>query len=81
MYHHHSIRNLLNIKDKNIIFDENFCTEETVKGVQSKVFHGTLTYQPKACYACGHIFDEISLSTVLKLHSLKCLVFLDITPI
>jgi len=58
MSHHHSIRNLLNIKDKNIIFDENFCTEETVKGVQSKVFHGTLTYQPKACYACGHIFDE-----------------------
>lgn len=58
MSHHYSIRNLLNIKDKNIYFDENFCTEETIKGVQSKVFHGTLTYQPKACYACGHVFDD-----------------------
>ncbi|WP_342470279.1 ISL3 family transposase [Ureibacillus sp. FSL K6-3587] len=57
MSHHHSIRNLLNIKDKNITFDENFCAEELIKGVQSKVFYGQLTYQPKACYACGHVFD------------------------
>lgn len=58
MSHHHSIRNLLNIKDENIYFDKSFCTEETIKGVQCKVFHGTLTYQPEACYACGHVFDE-----------------------
>lgn len=58
MSHHHSIRNLLNIKDENIYFDENFCSEETIKGVKSKVFHGTLTYQPKACYVCGHVFDN-----------------------
>ena len=58
MSHHHSIRNLLNIKDKNITFDENFCAEELIKGVQSKVFYGQLTYQPKACYACGHVFDD-----------------------
>ncbi|MBB5150470.1 transposase family protein [Ureibacillus thermosphaericus] len=57
MSHHHSIRNLLNIKDKNITFDENFCSTETIKKVKAKVFHGTLTYQPKACYACGHVFD------------------------
>ncbi|WP_374724523.1 ISL3 family transposase [Calidifontibacillus erzurumensis] len=57
MSHNHSIHNLLNIKDQNIIFDENFCTDETVKGIQSKVFHGTLTYQPEACYVCGHAFD------------------------
>ena len=31
MSHHHSIRNLLNIKDKNITFDENFCSTETIK--------------------------------------------------
>ena len=43
MSHHHSIRNLLNIKDKNITFDENFCAEELIKGVQSKVFYGQLT--------------------------------------
>lgn len=29
-----------------------------IKGVLSKVFHGTLTYQPAACYACGHVFDD-----------------------
>ena len=58
MSHHYSIRNLLNIKDNNIFFDKNFCTEETIKGVKSKIFHGTLTYQPEACYACGHIFDD-----------------------
>ncbi|MEJ9281503.1 transposase family protein, partial [Ureibacillus thermosphaericus] len=58
MSHHYSIRNLLNIKDKNITFDENFCAEELIKGVQSKVFYGQLTYQPKACYACGHVFDD-----------------------
>jgi len=43
MSHHYSIRNLLNIKDQNIFFDENFCTEENIKGIKSKVFHGTLT--------------------------------------
>lgn len=58
MSHHDSIRNLLNIKDKNITFAENFCTEEMVKGVKSKVFHGVLTYQPKACTKCGHVFDH-----------------------
>lgn len=58
MSHNDSIRNLLNIKDANIIFDEIFCSEENLKGVKSKVFYGTLTYQPKACYNCGHIFDE-----------------------
>ncbi|MBB5150353.1 hypothetical protein [Ureibacillus thermosphaericus] len=58
MSHHYSIRNLLNIKDKNITFDENFCSTETIKKVKAKVFHGTLTYQPKACYACGHVFDD-----------------------
>ena len=58
MSHNHSIRNLLNIKDKNIKFDENFCSEEIIKNVKSKVFYGILTYQPQACYSCGHIFDE-----------------------
>ncbi len=58
MSHHYSIRNLLNIKDENIYFDENFCNEEMVKGVRSKIFYGTLTYQPEACYACGHVFDD-----------------------
>src|SRR5690606_18949286 len=43
---------------KNIKFDENFCSEEIIKNVKSKVFYGILTYQPQACYSCGHVFDE-----------------------
>jgi hypothetical protein len=31
MSHHHSIQNILNIKDKNITFDENFCSTEIIK--------------------------------------------------
>lgn len=58
MSHNYSIRNLLNIKDENITFNENFCSIETIKDVKSKVFYGTLTYQPKACDACGHVFDN-----------------------
>jgi len=76
MSHNYSIRNLLNIKDQNIFFDEHFCTEETVKGVKSKVFHGTLTYQPEACYVCGHIFDHQIIkhgfkATLIKLPSVS----------
>ena len=40
MSHNYCIRNLLNIKDKNIFFEENFCSEETVKGISSKIFYG-----------------------------------------
>lgn len=76
MSHNYSIRNLLNIKDENITFDENFCTEERIKGVDSKVFHGTLTYQPEACYACGHVFDAQIIkhgfkTSVIKLPSIS----------
>lgn len=58
MSHQYSIRFLLNLKDKNIIFPENFLTEEIVKGIKPKVIHATLTYQPKGCYSCGHVFDK-----------------------
>ena len=49
---------MLNLKDENIIFDENFCQEEKVNGAFAKVFHASLTYQPHACLHCGHIFDD-----------------------
>lgn len=58
MPHNDSIRNLLNIKDKNISFQHDFYSERKVKNIQSKVFHATLTYQPRACHVCGHVFDE-----------------------
>jgi transposase len=52
------IPNILNIKDKNIVFEEEFYTEEVIKGIGSKVFHGRLTYTPKACSKCGVKFDK-----------------------
>ncbi|MBB5150578.1 hypothetical protein [Ureibacillus thermosphaericus] len=67
MSHHYSIRNLLNIKDKNITFDENFCAEELIKGVQSKVFYGQLTYQPKVFLA-----SRKCMKWQLKMHTYTC---------
>lgn len=58
MSHNHSIINLLNLKEENITFDENFCKEITIKGIKCKVFYATLTYQPQACYKCNHPFDK-----------------------
>jgi len=69
--HNYSIINLLNLKAKNIIFDENFYTEEVVKGIESKIIHGTLTYKPEACYSCGHAFDEKIIKYGFKTSNIK----------
>ena len=53
MSHNDSIRNLLNIKDKNIYFDENFVSDELIKDITAKVFHAKLTYSPTYCICCG----------------------------
>jgi len=58
MPQYYCISKLLNLKDENISFDENFYSEEMIKGVKSQVYQGTLTYQPKHCYSCGCIFDN-----------------------
>ena len=72
MSHNYSIPNLLNIKDKNIVFDENFCTEEiVVKGVKCKIFNATLIYKPKACDACGHDFDNKIIKHGFKTSDIK----------
>ena len=71
MSHNYSIINLLNLKAKNIIFDENFYTEEVVKGIESKIIHGTLTYKPEACYSCGHAFDEKIIKYGFKTSNIK----------
>ncbi|NMA69462.1 MAG: ISL3 family transposase [Desulfitobacterium sp.] len=71
MSHNDSIINLLNLKDKNIIFDENFYSEGIVKGVKSKFFHGTLTYRPRACYSCGHVLDDKIIKHGFKTSTIK----------
>jgi transposase len=53
-----SISNLLNIKDPNITFQSNFCKEEVIRGVSSKIIEAKLSYTPPACTHCGHVKDE-----------------------
>ena len=53
---------ILNIKDKNIYFDENCLEIVNIKGIKTKVFHGYLTYIPEFCPKCGCInktFEDI----------------------
>ena len=52
------ITNILNLKDKNIFFKENFYKEEKIKGVTYKIFEGYLTYNPICCHRCGVVFDD-----------------------
>lgn len=65
------IVNLLNLKDKNIEFKDNFYSEGTVNGIESKIFTGILSYTPDACYNCGHIFDENIIKHGFKASTIK----------
>lgn len=58
MSHNHFIRNLLNLKDDNVFFDDNWLTEAVFKDVLAKIVHAKLTYEPNACYHCGAVFDQ-----------------------
>ena len=62
MTHNDYTKLILNIKDKNIYFDENCLEIVNIKGIKTKVFHGYLTYIPEFCPKCGCInktFDDI----------------------
>lgn len=53
---------ILNIKDNNIYFNEDCLEIVNIKGVDTKVFHGHLTYIPEFCPKCGCInegFNDI----------------------
>lgn len=55
-------RNILNIKDENVKFYKNFLETRIVKGKETKIFHGFLTYTPDYCPKCGCInegFNDI----------------------
>ncbi len=49
------IINLLNIKDKNIHIIPNMIDNLIIKGKNTKVIYGVLTYKPKYCLCCGVI--------------------------
>ena len=56
MTHTDYTKNILNIKDENIYFYENCLETNTIKGVETKIFHGYLTYcPPDYCPVCGAI--------------------------
>jgi hypothetical protein len=52
------IKNILNLKEENVIFKENFYHEEKINGITHKVFEGYLSYEPRFCPKCGVLFDE-----------------------
>ena len=49
---------ILNIKDKNIFFKENFLEIVNINNIETKVFHGYLTYTPEFCPKCGCINES-----------------------
>jgi len=65
------ILSILNLKDENIVFEEEFYAEEKVKGIVSKTFHAKLTFRPKACYRCGVVYDERIIKYGFKTSNIK----------
>ena len=55
MTHSDYTKEILNIKDVNVYFNENCLHICKYKGVNTKIFHGYLTYNPSYCDRCGHI--------------------------
>ena len=52
------IRNLLNIKDQNITFDEDGVHDEFIKGKTCKIIDAHLSYIPSYCDKCGGVFES-----------------------
>ena len=55
MYINSYVKDLLNIKDKNIVIDTENIIVKKVKYIDTKFIYGKLTYNPKVCRSCGHI--------------------------
>ncbi len=58
MSHSYSTKKILNIKDKTIIFPEDYFEKVKLNRVTSFVFKGILSYQPTHCDHCGTLFDS-----------------------
>ena len=62
MTHTDYTKKILNIEDENIYFYEDCLEIKNIKGVNTKIFHGYLTYTPEYCPRCGCInegFNDI----------------------
>ncbi|EFA90020.1 ISL3 family transposase, partial [Peptoniphilus lacrimalis] len=63
------IKDLLNIKDKNIVIDTENIIVKKVKYIDTKFIYGKLTYNPKACPCCGHVNESFN---IIKYGSKAC---------
>ena len=62
MTHTEYTKNILNIKDENIYFYENCLEIKKIKGIDTKVFHGILSYEPpQFCPCCGCVNENNSI--------------------
>ena len=50
MSYENYITDLLELKDENIYFYNNFYFKEVIKGITHKVYEGYLTYIPTFCF-------------------------------
>ena len=55
MTHTNYTKKILNIKDENIYFYDNCLEIKKINGINTKIFHGYLTYTPEYCPHCGCI--------------------------
>ena len=76
MSHSNYTRNILNIKDENIIFEENCLEIVKIKDSMVKVFHGKLTYIPTVCPHCGCIYES-NPETIIKYGFKNCKIKMD----
>ena len=53
MTHTDYTKKILNIKDENIYFYDNCLEIKKINGINTKIFHGYLTYTPEYCPHCG----------------------------
>ncbi|MGY3723990.1 transposase family protein, partial [Granulicatella balaenopterae] len=56
------IRTLLNIPDKNIIFDNNSVSKTVTNGITYTTVDAVLTYKPKCCPKCGCVNENYSIT-------------------
>ena len=61
-----SILKLLNMKDSNLIFDENFCEEKNIKNKRSLIIKGYLKNEFEYCPNCGCINGGIIINYGFK---------------
>ena len=88
MTHTDYTKEILNIKDNNIYFYENCLETKKENGLEVKVFHGYLTYNPEYCDKCGAVnegtndiinwgFDRNCLIKIPKISNFNTVLLLD----